>query len=137
MDRVLFGNYIGTESLMDIFSNGQSLYWAKVVWIASQVDRGIVGQRFIWKLRLDRVSEGQILQWTVSIMEFMVGRVGLNRVPGGRGYIWTELYLEVMFGQSLWWTESIMGKIGLDGFLVGQGCSWTEWHWEITFGQSF
>ena len=107
MDRVLFGNYIGTESLMDIFSNGQSLYWAKVVWIASQVDRGIVGQRFIWKLRLDRVSEGQILQWTVSIMEFMVGRVGLNRVPGGRGYIWTEVLIDRFYnGQS--WLERIL-----------------------------
>ena len=32
--------------------------------------------------------------------------VGLNRVPGGRGYSWTELYLEIILdrvsgGQSL------------------------------------
>ena len=88
MDRVLFGNYIGTESLMDIFSNGQSLYWAKVLWIASHVDRGIVGQRFIWKLRLDRVY---------SIM----GRVGLGRVLGVQWYSMKELYLEDTYGQSL------------------------------------
>ena len=49
IDRAGFGNDVGTESLMDRFSNGQSLQWAEMVWIESQVDRGIVGQSWIWE----------------------------------------------------------------------------------------
>ena len=29
---------------MDRFSNGQSIQWTELVWLESQVDRGIVGQ---------------------------------------------------------------------------------------------
>ena len=87
------------------------------------------------KIGLDGVLGGQLCSWTEKHGE-KSSRVGLNRVPGGRGYSWTELYLEIIFGQSLWWTESIMGNIGLDGVLGGQGCSWTEKHWDITFVQS-
>ena len=39
-----FLNDVGTESLMDRFSNGQSIQWTELVWLESQVDRGIVGQ---------------------------------------------------------------------------------------------
>ena len=30
-----------------------------------------------------------------------MGRVGLDRVPGEQGYSWTELFLEITFGQTL------------------------------------
>ena len=53
-----------------------------------------------------------------------------------RDKVGQSCFLEILFGQTLSWTESVMGKVGLDRALGGQGNSWTEFYLEITYGQS-
>ena len=52
-----------------------------------------------------------------------MGKVGLDRALGGQGNSWTEFYLEITYGQSLGWTDSLMDRFP-NGVYSGQ--SWFE-----------
>ena len=77
------------------------------------MDRGTVGQSFIWKLRMDRVL--------------------MDRVYIGTGCRWTELYLEITFVWSLIDRVGFGNDVGteslMDRFANGQSLQWAEMVW--------
>ena len=90
MDIFGLENNVWTDSLMDRVCNGQSWFGQSPRWTGAQLDRVLFGNYIGTESLMDIFSNGQSLYWTE-----------VDRVLDGQGYGWTELYLEITFGQSL------------------------------------
>ena len=97
MDRVVFGNNVWKNSLMDRVWNGKSWFGYSPRWIGEQLDRVLFGN-YIWIESLMGIfSNGQNLYWTEVVwMESLVDR-GIV----GQGCIWKFSLDRVSGGQSL------------------------------------